>query len=175
MKKNTKIKPFKLGLNIWFSELINMLVFFALAFIVILISVNILAIDLLSIMGSYVKIFIIALGYIGIAMGAYNSYKSYSEYKTFIPKSAKYYCSLLQLILFCLIGYVFYTFSVDVILFIGMYLTIFVAFAFNTLLIDLNNKKYPKEKNNKKGIKKVEHKETENNINSRMIDIDLLK
>lgn len=175
MKKNTKIKPFKLGLNMWFSELINMLVFFALAFIVILISVNLLDIDLLSIMGTYVKIFIIVLGYIGIAMGAYNSYKSYSEYKTFIPKSTKYYCALLQLIMFGIIGYIFYTLSVDVILFIGMYLTIFVAFAFNTLLIGLNNKKYPKDRNNKKTNKNIQYKETENSVNSHMIDIDLLK
>jgi len=175
LKKNIKIKPFKLGLNIWFSELINMLVFFALAFIVILISVNILKIDLLSILGTYVKIFIIGLGYIGIAMGAYNSYRSYSEYETYIPKSTKYYCALLQLIIFGLIGYVFYTFSVDVILFIGIYLTIFVAFAFNTLLIGLNNKKYPKETRKKKTNKNLEHKETNSDNNSHMIDIDLLK
>lgn len=175
MRKETKIKPFKLGLNIWFSELINMLVFFALAFIVILISVNLLKIDLLSIMGTYVKIFIIGLGYIGIAMGAYNSYKSYSEYEAFIPKSSKYYCALFQLIIFGIIGYLFYTLSVDVILFIGMYLTIFVAFAFNSLLIGLNNKKYPKEKNKKKTNKNIQHKEPENSVNSHMINIDLLK
>ena len=174
MKKNIKIKPFKLGLNIWFSELINMLVFFALAFIVILISVNVLAIDLLSIMGSYVKVFIIVLGYLGIAMGAYNSYTTFSKYKTFIPNRTKYYVALLQTLLFCIIGQIFYIFSIDVLLFLGIYLTIFVEFIFNTLTIGINNKKYSKDKNNKP-IRHIEEPEIDESKNSHMIDIDLLK
>lgn len=175
MKKKTNIKPFKLALNIWFSEFLNMLVFFALAFIVILISINFLKIDLFSIAQTYIKFFIIILGYIGILLGAYNSYKSLKSYKEFIPKRTKYYVAFIQILLFSLIGYIFYTYSVDVILFLGMYLTIFVGFIINTLIISLNNKKYTKEKNNNKSTINNQHKNNSNNSNSNMIDIDLLK
>ena len=175
MKNNKKIKPFKTGLNIWFSEFINMIVFFALAFIVILISINILKIDLLSILGTYVKVFILVLAYIGIIMGAYTSYRSYSEYQLFIPKITKYYVALFQLIFFAIIGYIFYMFSIDVILFIGIYLTIFWEFALNTIFIGLNNIKYPKENKEKKTNDKNEKYTDNNNNSSNMIDIDLLK
>ena len=173
MKQNNKIRNtvFQYSLKIWTCEFFNMIVFILLAFLIFLVSKLFLGYDTLKLYSNYIKIFIIVLAYIGIFLGAHNSFKKINKNKLYLSKGTKYLVLLYQIILVLAYSYICFINKYDVILFLGGYISLYIQFFFNSIYTSINNKKYPfekrKNKNNDSDIKT-------NNCDS-IIDINKLK
>lgn len=177
MKQNNEINVFSISIKTWLLQILNMSIFVAIAMLILIFCINVLKIDAIASYGIYVKFFILALTYIGILAGTHRSFKDFSKYKTYIPKSVKYIILIFQLIFFSIFTYAAILIKLDVVYFIGIYLTLFAQFIFNTIYLYLNNRKYPKININR--TKRIVSKENPNNFSnkkdSHILDIDKLQ
>ena len=171
--KQSKIKnkAFECSLKIWTCELLNMIVFILLAFIIFFVAKLLLGYDTLKLYNNYIKLFIIILAYIGIFLGAHNSFKKINKNKSYLSKGTKFLVLLYQIALVLIYSYICFINKFDVILFLGGYLSLYIQFLFNTIYTSINNKKYNFEK--KKNKDDTDY--TINKKNDMIIDVDKLK
>ncbi len=167
----TKNNTFECSLKIFSCELLNTIVFILIALLIFFISKLLLGYDTLKLYSTYIKIFILVLAYIGLFLGAHNSFRKINKNKLYLSKGTKFLVLLYQLILVLAYSYICYIRRFDVILFLGGYLSLYIQFFFNSIYTSINNKNYGIQKN------KTKNKDIEtDSINSdSIIDITKLK
>lgn len=171
MKQNkVKNNAFGCSLKIWTCEFFNMIVFILLAFIIFFIAKLFLGYNTLKLYNNYIKVFIIILAYIGIFLGAHNSFKKINKNKSYLSKGTKFLVLLYQIVLVLIYSYICFINKYDVILFLGGYLSLYIQFLFNTIYTSVNNKKYPFEKR-----KDDDNTRTRTNNKDMIIDVSKLK